>query len=189
LTYKNVHKIKKVKETITITEPNERNVTTTTKEIDNKMSSNNSFGVTSSFADGLATSSRSNASTTFEEVNMGNVVNDDSSTATESTNASDVIEVRKEGQQQQTKQLHVRWARLQKEVEIKTDDKKLPSSSGTDGSNGKIQKKVILNEISGEARPGEILAIMGPSGGGKSLLFVKVLSIDKRSLLYYYYPE
>lgn len=37
-------------------------------------------------------------------------------------------------------------------------------------SNGKKKSKSILQELTGCARPGEVLAILGPSGCGKSTL-------------------
>ena len=33
-----------------------------------------------------------------------------------------------------------------------------------------VEQKVVLNDVSGSARPGRLLAIMGPSGGGKTSL-------------------
>ena len=37
-------------------------------------------------------------------------------------------------------------------------------------SNGKSGNKLILQGLTGYARPGDVLAIMGPSGCGKSFL-------------------
>ena len=78
----------------------------------------------------------------------------------------------------QPAELHLQWTRLQKQVEIKEEktiqksniNKVTPTVGG-----GTKTTKVILNHVSGEARPGEILATMGPSGSGKTSL-MNVLS-------------
>jgi len=88
----------------------------------------------------------------------------------------------KQQQQQQqsiTKTLHLRWTNIYKSVEIK-DDSAAPqqqrqSASSKVTPNPKKSHKVILDKVTGEARPGEILATMGPSGSGKTSL-MNVLS-------------
>lgn len=68
----------------------------------------------------------------------------------------------------------LRWSRLQKTVEVKEATSGFLRGSIAAPSNEskkKIQKtgpvlKVILNEASGYAAPGEVLALMGPSGSG-----------------------
>ncbi|XP_026400253.1 ABC transporter G family member 2-like [Papaver somniferum] len=53
----------------------------------------------------------------------------------------------------------------------------------TTGMSTFSNKKVLLNDISGEAREGEILAILGPSGSGKTTLIDALASrISKKSL-------
>ena len=58
-------------------------------------------------------------------------------------------------------------------VEVEIKDK--ATTKGSKKANKMATKKVILNSVSGEARPGEILATMGPSGSGKTSL-MSVLS-------------
>jgi len=69
--------------------------------------------------------------------------------------------------------LHLRWTNLIKSVEIKDEIQ----SKGRRSIVPNVTKttKVILDRVSGEARPGEILATMGPSGSGKTSL-MNVLS-------------
>jgi ABC-type multidrug transport system fused ATPase/permease subunit len=72
---------------------------------------------------------------------------------------------------------HLRWTRICKTVEIKevsagllrgsiaSPAKTAARDSGGRGSGDKI--KTILNGVSGSAAPGEVLALMGPSGSGE----------------------
>ncbi|KAK1932434.1 ABC transporter G family member 9 [Phytophthora citrophthora] len=55
-------------------------------------------------------------------------------------------------------QFTLQWRNLSLKAEVKN-----PSTKKTEG-------KVILNNVSGSAKPGELLVIMGPSGAGKSSL-------------------
>jgi len=83
--------------------------------------------------------------------------------------------------------LHLRWTNLFKSVEIKDNagaKKGRWSYAGISSKGGSIHPnnannnkstKVILDRVSGEAYPGEILATMGPSGSGKTSL-MNVLS-------------
>ena len=66
----------------------------------------------------------------------------------------------------------LRWSKISKTVEVRTKSAGLMSFSisRTQTTNSKKNddtRKVILNQVTGYANPGEVLAIMGPSGSGK----------------------
>ena len=109
------------------------------------------------------TAANNTGSSSFIDVVLG----DDNATSTTTTTEANSKHV----------ELHLRWTRLQKQVEIKEEKTILKSNinkvTPTVGATKTI--KVILNHVSGEARPGEILATMGPSGSGKTSL-MNVLS-------------
>jgi ABC-type protease/lipase transport system fused ATPase/permease subunit len=67
---------------------------------------------------------------------------------------------------------HMRWSRLVKTVQVKETKEGLMRgsiSSPAKSSRESLTKsgpviKTILDEVSGSAKPGEVLAMMGPSG-------------------------
>ena len=66
------------------------------------------------------------------------------------------------------------WQNLLFEVDINN----FGGNNGSNANNGKKsrkEKKIILNNISGYAKPGQVLIILGPSGSGKTTL-LSVLS-------------
>jgi len=93
----------------------------------------------------------------------------------------------------QTEELHLRWSRLLKQVGEMKDEttettltrrisKVTPVAAVAvqviarrRRSSMMVPQKVILNRVSGEAKSGEIIALMGPSGSGKTSL-MNVLS-------------
>ena len=82
---------------------------------------------------------------------------------------------------EKTKGCFLRWSRLTKTVQVKDAGGGLMgrssiSMSMNDTISGeRTRNKNILNEVSGYAAPGEVLACMGPSGAGKTSL-MNVLS-------------
>ena len=64
---------------------------------------------------------------------------------------------------------YLRWSRIQKTVTVK-DKTRRASIAGNTNAPETSSKKTILYHCSGSAAPGQVLAIMGPSGAGKTSL-------------------
>jgi hypothetical protein len=94
----------------------------------------------------------------------------------ESTKKDIDIEAPPEGISEQTPStgFHLRWSRVFKTVQVKENNSGLlrgsiaaPSGSSRESfaaKSGGPVIKTILDEVSGSAKPGEVLAMMGPSG-------------------------
>ncbi len=67
---------------------------------------------------------------------------------------------------------HLRWSRIQKTVTVKDTATGLSGRASIGGTKAPetTSKKTILSNCSGSAAPGQVLAIMGPSGAGKTSL-------------------
>jgi len=65
--------------------------------------------------------------------------------------------------------IYLKWSDLNVEVTTTNSKTKLP------------EKKIILNKVSGHVKPGEMMAIMGPSGAGKTTLLAMICKRMNRS--------
>jgi len=65
--------------------------------------------------------------------------------------------------------LEIEWKDVCLEVTVEGEGRKLPCCRKK-GEDAVEKKKQILQDVRGKARPGELLALMGPSGAGKTTL-------------------
>ena len=110
---------------------------------------------------------------------------------TESTSFQDVPLGDAEENNEKDIPCHLRWSRITKTVEVVEANSGLLNSSissqtSTTAKKGPTQK-TILNEVSGCANPGEIMALMGPSGSGKVRFLWKIDGFSVHDINYDFY--
>jgi ABC-type multidrug transport system fused ATPase/permease subunit len=85
----------------------------------------------------------------------------------------------------------LRWNRIKKRVEVKEVNAGLLRSSiaapppSEESRKSGPQIKTILNQVSGSAIPGEVLALMGPSGSGKVFYYINIIIFFFLLVLYF----
>jgi ABC-type multidrug transport system fused ATPase/permease subunit len=108
----------------------------------------------------------------------------------ESSN-EEVNEGDKSDMQAQNAGCYLRWNRITKRVEVKEVNAGLLRSSiaapppSEESRKSGPQIKTILNQVSGSAIPGEVLALMGPSGSGKVFYYINIIIFFFLLVLYF----